>query len=76
MTPLEIEQIRERLKSLRASMAARIRDYPTPIAGCDQQFNYLLELRDRIGQELKRLEESDLTEEQQTELTAFLKSLE
>ena len=33
-----------------------IRDYPTPIAACDAQFNFLLEERARIKQELVELE--------------------
>lgn len=34
-----------------------IRNYPPPIAGCDQQYNHLLEERTRILQELKRIQE-------------------
>ena len=26
----------------------QIKKYPTPIAGCDEQFNFLLEERDRL----------------------------
>ena len=26
----------------------QIKNYPTPIAGCDEQFNFLLEERDRL----------------------------
>ena len=26
----------------------QIKKYPTPIAGCDEQFNFLLEARDRL----------------------------
>ena len=26
----------------------RIKNYPTPIAGCDEQFNFLLSERDRL----------------------------
>ena len=34
-----------------------IRSYPPPIAGCDQQYNHLLEERTRISQELNRMHE-------------------
>lgn len=34
-----------------------IRNYPLPIAGCDQQYNHLLEERTRISQELNRMHE-------------------
>ena len=27
----------------------QIKNYPTPIAGCDDQFNFLLEERDRLS---------------------------
>jgi hypothetical protein len=32
-----------------------IRTYPTPIAACDQQFNYLLEQQARVNAELDRV---------------------
>lgn len=34
-----------------------IRNYPPPIAGCDQQYNHLLEERTRVAQELNRMHE-------------------
>ncbi|MDX1488037.1 MAG: hypothetical protein R3268_07550 [Acidiferrobacterales bacterium] len=34
-----------------------IRNYPPPIAGCDQQYNHLLEERTRLSQELSRMHE-------------------
>ena len=43
------------LENARRSILAEIRNYPPPIAACDQQFNYLLEQRDRIAGELSRL---------------------
>ena len=36
-------EIRELLESRKTRLFEEIRLYPTPIAGCDQQFNYLLE---------------------------------
>jgi hypothetical protein len=32
-----------------------VRNYPTPIAGCDAQFNFLLEEQEKIVKELDRL---------------------
>ena len=32
-----------------------IKHYPTPIAGCDEQFNFLLSERDRLTQELNKI---------------------
>jgi hypothetical protein len=37
-----------------------IRNYPTPIAGCDAQFNFLLEEQARIVKELDQLRGSEL----------------
>jgi len=47
--------LEEHLERARSSILAEIRSYPPPIAACDQQFNYLLEQRDRIARELTRL---------------------
>jgi hypothetical protein len=47
--------LEQHLESARRSILAEIRSYPPPIAACDQQFNYLLEQRDRIARELSRL---------------------
>ena len=32
-----------------------IKHYPTPIAGCDEQYNFLLSERDRLTQELRKI---------------------
>jgi hypothetical protein len=48
-------EIEGHLQSARRSILEEIRNHPTPIAGCDQQFDYLLEQRDRISDELDRL---------------------
>lgn len=48
-------ELEDHLENVRRSILAEIRNYPTPIAACDQQFNYLLEQRDRIAGELSRL---------------------
>ena len=51
------EQVRAALESARNRIRQEIKDYPRPVAGCDQQFNYLLEERMRIAQELAQLDE-------------------
>lgn len=51
---LSSEKAREHLESERHRVNEAIRNYPTPIAACDAQFNYLLEERARIVQELDR----------------------
>lgn len=50
------KKIREHLENERHRVNEEIRNYPSPIPACDAQFNYLLEERERIAQELKRLE--------------------
>jgi len=50
---------KEREKFLEAEkrrLYEAIRNYPTPIAGCDQQFNYLLEQQAQVIAELHRLQ--------------------
>lgn len=47
--------IRDHLESERHRIYEEIKNYPTPIPACDAQFNYLLEERRRIPQELDRL---------------------
>ena len=37
------------------SVRKQLKDYPTPVAGCDEQFNFLLSERDRLTQELKEI---------------------
>jgi hypothetical protein len=55
-TSLE-QTIRAHLERRRLALADEIRAYPSPIAGCDQQFNWLLEQRNEIAANLRRLEE-------------------
>ncbi len=52
----ELDTLRGRLEALKAAIHEQMRAYPTPIAGCDQQFNHLLEQRDRVFRELARLD--------------------
>ena len=51
-------RIKDHLEDERRRIYEEIKNYPTPIAGCDAQFNHLLEKRDRIAHELNRLEAS------------------
>jgi hypothetical protein len=50
--------IRHCLERERERVHAEIRSYPTPIPRCDQQFNYLIEQRERLSQELSRLDQT------------------
>lgn len=50
---LASERIRD-LENERQRVNEEIKNYPTPIPACDAQFNYLLEERARIAQELDR----------------------
>jgi len=50
--------LREREQSLAAEkqrLYDALRQYPTPIAGCDQQFNFLLEQQARVTAELQQV---------------------
>jgi hypothetical protein len=46
------------LEAEKRRLYEEIRNYPTPIAGCDQQFNYLLEQQARVTAELNRIRAS------------------
>ena len=39
----------ESLKAAQSTLVAEIKAYPTPIAGCDVQFNHLLEQKTRVN---------------------------
>ncbi len=45
-------EIRHHLEDLRRSLAAEIRNYPTPIPRCDAQFNHLYEQQARLARDL------------------------
>jgi hypothetical protein len=53
---IEWEALRHRLEEEKSAVAAEIEAYPRPIAGCDAQFNHLLERRRSLWEELSRLE--------------------
>jgi hypothetical protein len=48
-------RIRKHLETKRAQILEDIVNYPPPIPACDQHYNYLLEQRVHISQELRRL---------------------
>ncbi len=43
------------LQAEKQRLYEEIQNYPTPIAGCDQQFNYLLEQQAQVIAELRRV---------------------
>jgi predicted nuclease with TOPRIM domain len=49
----------DELETEKRRINEEIRNYPTPIAACDEQFNSLLEEQARIVQELDRLRGSE-----------------
>ncbi len=50
------DRIRADLEAERQRIHEEIRAYPTPIPRCDQQFNHLIDKRERLFQELARLD--------------------
>ena len=58
VTDLAWSRLRDHLRSLTRAIQDEIRNYPTPIAGCDQQFNYLLEKRDQLIEQTSRIDEA------------------
>lgn len=50
------QEIRARLEQKRDEISREIRNYPPPIPACDQHFNYLLEERARVSEELNRVD--------------------
>ncbi len=51
----------ENLKTAQLTLVAEIKNYPTPIAGCDVQFNHLLEEKARVNAALNALSTSIFT---------------
>lgn len=51
------DELRAHLVERDRELKARIHNYPAPITACDAQFNYLLEQRDLIRSELRRLDQ-------------------
>jgi hypothetical protein len=50
-----IEDDPVKLQKERALIVEEIRSYPRPVAGCDAQFNHLLERQDAIDKRCPRL---------------------
>ena len=46
----------QQLQGARIDLLAEIAKYPTPIAGCDAQYNHLLSDRARIGNAIRALQ--------------------
>jgi hypothetical protein len=68
-------RIQNHLENERRRIYQEIRDYPTPIAACDAQFNHLLEERASVCQELRCVREaieSDRRDANRLELLAEL----
>lgn len=59
MNSLDIiwREIRTHLEQQKKQINDEIYHYPPPIPACDAQFNYLLEERVRLTQELQRIDE-------------------
>ncbi len=49
--------IRQALERAKADVYAQIRNYPPPITACDEQFDLLIESRDRIVRSLHGVDE-------------------
>jgi hypothetical protein len=49
------QEISALLECQKEQLFRQIRSYPSPITGCDQQFNFLLEEQARISQEMSRM---------------------
>lgn len=47
---------RTELLAARRSIDAELRDYPTPISGCDAQYNHLIGVRGSVNDALRALE--------------------
>jgi len=52
-------EIHSHLQNRKDRINEEIGRYPTPIAGCDQQFNYLLEQRRQIQGEINKLRKTE-----------------
>jgi hypothetical protein len=51
-------ELADRLEAEKRRLYEAIRTYPTPIAGCDQQFNHLLAEQARVSAELERVRQA------------------
>ena len=73
-----VNQLRRNLEEKKRKIYNEIGNYPTPITGCDQQFNYLLAQQRCLIRELARLEtlskEHLLENDDLTLVEAFIES--
>ena len=53
----ENQETEEELKQELERVNTEIGNYPSPITGCDEQFNYLLEKRSEMERRIKELSE-------------------
>ena len=53
----ENQETKEELKQELERVNTEIGNYPSPITGCDEQFNYLLEKRSEMERRIKELSE-------------------
>ena len=53
----ENQETEEELKQELEMVNTEIGNYPSPITGCDEQFNYLLEKRSEMERRIKELSE-------------------
>jgi hypothetical protein len=56
MTDQAWQTVRSALEERRRAVMAELRAYPPRVAGCDVQFNALLEARQRLGEALRALD--------------------
>lgn len=57
------QAIKRQLETKRAAIRDEIASYPRPITACDAQFNYLLDERNNVAQELRSVETALQVEE-------------
>jgi len=53
-----IHAVQDQLEDVRRALNAEIAEYPTPISGCDAQFNHLLAERQKVLNALRALSET------------------
>lgn len=51
-----LEIARQELRLAQSALRRDMAEYPTPIAGCDEQFNHLLDQSERVRNALAALE--------------------
>ena len=53
----QLDQARSSLCEARNLLQKEIQDYPTPVSGCDAQYNYLIGIRGSVSEALRAIEE-------------------